>query len=122
MVLPYLTARKGRKEFVMTIRSYGILAVAVLAGCAVALACKAATAADTVPVKQVVVAKSVTPVVKVRTFARPVVVGGVVAGVERRAAPQYTIVEQPSNPFVWNGIFRDRVVFPKRKQLSVEIQ
>jgi hypothetical protein len=111
----------------MTIKHYAILTVEFLVGCIAAWAYKMAIAADIIPVKQpvVVVSDSVTaPVVKMRTyrFVRPTVTAGIVVEAEKREASKYTIVEQPSTPFVWNGIFRDRVVIPRRKQLSVEVR
>ena len=105
----------------------GIVIFAVLAAVVLFAAANSVQAADIVPVKQtIVVADSVAavPVVKVRAypyvrvFARPLVT----TNVEVREAPRYTIVEQQSAPFVWNGVFRDRVVFPKRKQLSIEVK
>jgi len=111
----------------MTLRGYVILTMAFVMGLLLALACKTATADEVVTTTQtVVVAKDVatTPHAKVRAHRlyRPLVTKTVVAGVEKQPAPAYTIVEKQSEPFVYSGLFRDRVVFPKRKQLSVEIR
>ena len=53
-------------------------------------------------------------VVLVRPFFPPPIVE-----VERRQAA-YKIVEEPRPPFVLRGLFKDRVVFPRRPLVSVE--
>jgi hypothetical protein len=43
----------------------------------------------------------------------------VIVEVERRPAA-YRIVEQPRDPYVVRGPFKDRVVFPKRPLITIE--
>ena len=62
----------------------------------------------------VVRAKPVRPRAMLRQ-APPVVI----AEVEKRPAA-YRIVEQPRDPYVVRGPFKDRVVFPKRPLVTVE--
>jgi len=38
----------------------------------------------------------------------------------QQPAPAYTVTEQPRKPFAVQGLFRDRVVFPRRPALTVE--
>ena len=73
--------------------------------------------------RQTATARTVTP--RVRVVATPLTVRRVAVPamtVVQQPAPAYSIVETPREPFVVNGLFRDRVVVPRRMNLSVEKQ
>ena len=60
--------------------------------------------------------------VKVR-YARPVrfaVPATKAEFVAEHLVPRYKITEQLRDPWVWRGLFRDRVVVPHRSALSIE--
>jgi len=108
-----------------TVFRYGMLAVAFLIGLAVAIGTSQAfghtldctcPAVVTATTSKVTVTRTVQPRL---VFAQPV---RPVFTVVQAPAPTYTIVETPRAPFVVNGLFRDRVVQPRRSNLSIIAQ
>jgi len=125
----------------LTIRSYAMLAGAFILGLVVALGTSNAFGQVACPASQcpAIMVADVPAVAMTRTIIRPrVVVPQAVVTTQPRVvfaqpmrpaftvvqapAPQYTIVETPRAPFVVNGLFRDRVVQPRRSNLSIIAQ
>ena len=127
--------------------SYGILALAFVCGCLLVttITAKAETTFAASPCEAqcddcvVAAAPTAVPVrsylprrVTASTVQRTEVVASVprVRGggmiplmtLEQRPAPAYTVVETPRAPWVYRGLFRDRVVVPRRTNLSIETQ
>jgi len=128
------------KHFNSTIRvyRYGILGLAFVCGCIFAsFTAKAETvvatnACDVCVVASPVMVRSVAPwrpravVTTVQktevTTTAPMVRSARIRPAltfEQSPAPAYSVVETPRAPFVWNGLFRDRVVVPRRTDLTV---
>ena len=122
-----------------TVFRYALLIGAFLLGCLVAMGTSQALGQNFVVVQQpaTVTTQEVTatPVVRSRVFTRtaPVLMqteprvlfsqpARPVFSVVRAEPPTYSIVETPSAPFVRSGLFRDRIVQPRRNVLTIERQ
>jgi hypothetical protein len=122
-----LTALGGRKESFMTKKVLFVCCCALIAAAFVSFQNATANAAN--PAPRVIVAdggdcivESV-PVVRAKPVRPRALLRqappAVIAEVERRPA-FYRIVEQPRDPYVVRGPFKDRVVFPKRPLITIE--